>query len=58
MLGKEADDMSDEFVKIVDFQWCNKCRHFDNDESEDPCDECLNTPVLDHSHRPLYFDEK
>lgn len=50
--------MSEDFVKIVDFQWCNKCRYFDKDEGEDPCDECLNTPALDDSHRPLYFDEK
>lgn len=45
--------------KIVDFQnWCFKCQYFKNKEADPPCDECLDEPVNEDSHRPVYFKEK
>lgn len=38
--------------------YCNKCVHKDLDDAEDPCDECLATPMNIDSHKPVYFKEK
>ena len=39
-------------------QYCKTCQHKDVDESEDPCDECLNEPVNSYSHKPVNYEEK
>lgn len=45
--------------KEVDFaKYCKKCRHFDTQEYEDPCNECLENPAMQDSHKPLNFEEK
>ena len=45
--------------KIVDFhEFCKKCEHFEKDEVDDPCFDCLDEPVNEYSHRPVYFKEK
>ena len=46
-------------TKIVDFhKYCKKCKHRDKHESEDPCWDCLDQPVNEDSHKPIYFEEK
>lgn len=46
-------------TKIVDFnKYCRKCKHRDKHESEDPCWDCLDQPVNEDSHKPIYFEEK
>ena len=45
--------------KIVKFdEYCNRCAHKDVKETEDPCNECLNNPGNEDSHRPVYFKEE
>ena len=45
--------------KIVKFdEYCNRCAHKDVKETEDPCNECLNNPGNEDSHRPIYFKEE
>lgn len=44
--------------KEVNFgDWCVKCAYYNLDESEDPCDECLNNPKNEYSHRPVCIKE-
>ena len=31
--------------KIVDFEYCKKCKYEKNAESEEPCHDCLNNPT-------------
>lgn len=48
-----------ENMKHVEFwNYCEKCEHRDKDQWEDPCDECLNYPAREYSHRPLNFKER
>lgn len=47
----------DEKMKIVNFEWCNKCKHKDKKEIEDPCYECLDEPANVNSRKPVYFEE-
>lgn len=50
--------MSENIDKEVRFDlYCKKCKFFENEEYEDPCDECLNYPSNTYSHKPLYFEE-
>lgn len=54
---KEKYTMNDQ--KIVHFgEYCPKCEHYPKSESEDPCWECLDTPMNSWSHKPVYFKEK
>ena len=44
--------------KIVNFdEWCHKCEHFNVVDWDDPCNDCLNNPGNEDSHRPVYFKE-
>lgn len=46
-------------LKEVDFhKYCKKCKHQKKSESEDPCWDCLDQPVNEDSHKPIYFEEK
>jgi len=38
--------------------WCKKCKHRRKKENEDPCWECLDEPMNENSHKPLYFEEE
>ena len=45
--------------KIVDFKnYCKTCKHKDVDEVKDPCNECLDNPVNDNSHKPVRYEKK
>lgn len=38
--------------------WCDRCKHKDKSEKDDPCWDCLDEPVNEHSTKPLYFEEE
>ena len=44
--------------KIVDFEYCKKCKYEHKLQSEDPCHDCLNNPSNVHSTKPINFEEK
>lgn len=45
--------------KEVDFaKYCKRCRYFDTQEYEEPCNECLENPAMQDSHKPMNFEEK
>ncbi len=37
--------------------FCSKCVHFPSDERKDPCNDCLNQPWNQDSHKPVNFKE-
>lgn len=48
--------MSDKFV---DFNvYCSKCKYANCEEWDKPCDDCLEYPVNDDSHKPVRFTPK
>lgn len=48
-----------EFIdKIVNFEYCKKCKYDTKLPSEDPCHDCLNSPTNTYSHRPIHFEWK
>ena len=44
--------------KIVDFTWCKTCIHYEKDDTEKPCDDCLENPSNEYSRRPKHFKGK
>lgn len=41
---------------IVEYHnYCNKCRYKDVRGTDDPCHECLSTPVREDSRKPIKF---
>lgn len=46
------------YKEVYFSQYCEKCKHHDLPEAEDPCHSCLNNPVNQYSHKPVYFEEK
>lgn len=46
--------------KIVNFEFCKTCVHSDEKECDEPCHECLDNPVNQHTTKPLKYveDEK
>lgn len=38
--------------------WCNKCKHKDIKENDEPCEECLSNPINLNTERPICFKEK
>ena len=44
--------------KIVEFdKYCDICKYKDVKGYEDPCNECLDNPVNEDSHRPVNYNE-
>lgn len=37
--------------------FCKHCVYEDLDESQDPCDDCLNEPFNMNSHKPVCYKE-
>ena len=39
---------------IVEYdKYCDKCKYKNIKDTEDPCDECLGSPVRESSKRPI-----
>ena len=48
-----------EKAKLVEFdKWCEKCKHFEKEETDDPCWDCLCDPVNHATHKPTKWEEK
>lgn len=45
--------------EVFFYEWCYKCKHWNNgNEFTGPCNECLEEPAAEDSHKPLYFEER
>lgn len=43
-------------TKLIDFTFCLLCRYFEQPETKDPCNDCLNTPARsDGSRKPIRY---
>lgn len=51
-------EIEDRYKEVYFNEYCKKCTNEKIDEAEDPCHECLNTPVNLYSHKPVNYKEK
>lgn len=47
-----------EYKEVYFHEYCKQCKHYDKDENQSPCFECLEDPVNQFSHKPVRFEEK
>lgn len=38
-------------------EYCAKCKFYKVKETDDPCNDCLDEPANEDSHKPVYFKE-
>lgn len=51
--------MQDPGYKEVYFnQYCKTCKHAKKKEHEEPCEECLDNPINQYSHKPINWEKK
>ena len=46
------------YKEVYYHDYCKKCKHENVKDTEDPCNECLDTPINLYSHKPVNFKEK
>ena len=49
-------DLTDKEVRFDIY--CPKCKYWEVDEIEDPCDICLEYPSNQNSRKPVYFEDR
>ena len=51
-------ETNDGMKEVYFDKYCPTCKHQDLRETEDPCFDCLDEPVNQYSHKPVYFEER
>ena len=49
--------MEQEYQEVYFNKYCEKCKHKDLKEAQNPCHECLSTPTNLYSHKPVKHEE-
>lgn len=50
--------MNDDNMKIVNFhEYCPTCKHRECKSTDEPCNECLESPANYASHKPVKWEE-
>lgn len=50
--------MEEVFKEVYFDEYCKKCKYCKLKDEEDPCNECLTSPVNLYSHKPVNFKQK
>lgn len=50
--------MEYEYKEVYFGEYCKTCKYVKLEETDKPCEECLNNPVNLHSHKPVKWKEK
>lgn len=50
--------MEEKLKEVLYGDYCRNCKYEEAPESDDPCDECLENPGREFSHKPLKFESK
>lgn len=45
------------YLEVYFDQYCKSCKYCDQNETLDPCNECLATPGNLYSHKPVNWEE-
>lgn len=47
-----------EYKEVYFNQYCQKCKHHELKDEQEPCNECLDYPINLYSHKPVKFEDK
>ena len=52
------DVITDDYFEVDFEKFCDKCKHKDRKENEQPCRDCLDIPMNLHSRKPTRWEAK
>lgn len=41
--------------EVYYYKYCKLCKYYDTDETEDPCNDCLDNPSNEDTHKPTGY---
>lgn len=47
----------DGYKEVYFHEYCKTCKHEKTEETEDPCNECLDESINLYSHKPVNYEE-
>jgi hypothetical protein len=50
--------MEIEYREVMFCNYCIRCKHFEREDYELPCSECLEEPINLYTDKPVRFEEK
>lgn len=50
--------MEGDLKEVYFNEYCNKCKHKSEKETDDTCNDCLTEAAREDSHKPVNFEEK
>ena len=51
-------DNRTDYQFVAFYKYCEKCKHSDLKDYQDPCEECLTAPVNLYIDKPVNFEPK
>jgi len=53
----KGETMNEDGYKEVYFdQYCKSCKHHEKKDTDEPCNECLENPINQFSHKPVKWE--
>lgn len=49
--------MEDSYKEVYFNEYCPTCKYLKTNENDEPCEECLSSPVNLYSHKPINWKE-
>ena len=46
------------YKEVYFHEYCEKCKHKELEETEEPCNECMTEPINLDSHKPVRYEKK
>ena len=50
--------IDEEYREVLFGKYCKTCKHKDCEDTEEPCNECLDNPTNLYSQKPVKYEEK
>lgn len=50
--------MEEDYKEVLFDKYCSTCKYCDLDEKFDPCNECLESPMILNSEKPTMWEKK
>lgn len=47
-----------EYKEVYFYKYCKDCKYDKLLNTDDPCNECLDEPINQYSHKPVKFEAK
>lgn len=49
--------MNEDYKEVYFDQYCKTCKHCKKENTDEPCNECLDNPINLYSHKPVKWEK-